>query len=209
MMLSEFDHIYWLGGSPCAGKSSIAQKLCEQFGLHLYHCDSQFEQHLKQVTPKTAPTIHHLHQLSCDELWLRPVAEQLRTEITYHEEQFQMILADLQKLPTETKILVEGAVLMPTAVSPYLHQNHQAIWIIPTASFQRHHYAQRPWVQGVLKDCGQPDLAFENWMQRDIAYAKWIRQETAVHELNCLVVDGSYTIEENCQRAAQLLQLGS
>lgn len=206
-MFSEFGHVFWLGGSPCAGKSSIAQQLAEQFDLHFYHCDSEFERQLKQITADSAPTIHHLHQLSCNELWLRPVDEQLRTEIAYHHEQFQMVLADLQQLPTDQKILVEGAVLMPTAVFPHLAHPHQAIWVVPTPAFQRHHYAQRPWIHGVLQNCSQPDLAFENWMQRDIAYAKWTQQETAVRNLNCLVVDGTHTIEENQQRVAQYFQL--
>ncbi|WP_420632092.1 hypothetical protein [Candidatus Leptofilum sp.] len=206
-MSSEFAPVYWLGGSPCAGKSSIAQQLATQFGLHLYHCDTAFEQHLKRVTAESTPTIHHLHHLSCDELWLRPIAEQLRTEIAYHEEQFQLFLSDLRQLPAKPKILVEGAALMPTAVFPHLSRPNRAVWLVPTANFQRHHYAQRPWIHNVLQDCSQPAQAFENWMQRDIAYAKWVRQETAVRNLNCLVVDGSHSIEENCQRVARLLQL--
>jgi hypothetical protein len=44
-------------------------------------------------------------------------------------------------------------------------------------------------------------------MQRDIAYANWIRQETAVCQLNCLVVDGSHSIAENCRRVSDQLQL--
>ena len=151
--------------------------------------------------------IHHLHQLSCDELWLRPVAEQLRTEIEYHVQQFQLILADLRQLPAKQKILVEGAALMPTAVLPHLSQPEHAIWIVPTESFQRHHYAQRPWIHNVLQNCSQPDQAFENWMLRDIAYAKWNRLKQPVRQLNCLVVDGSHSITENCQRVAHLLQL--
>ena len=208
-MTPNFDHIYWLGGSPCAGKSSIAHQLVEQFDLHLYHCDTEFERQQAQVTAESAPTIHQLHRLSCDELWLRPVAEQLRTEIVYQEEQFQLILADLRQLPARQKILVEGSALMPTAVFPHLSRPAQAIWLVPTAAFQRHHYAQRPWIHGVLQDCTQPAQAFENWMQRDIAYANWIRQETAVRQLNCLVVDGRHSIEENCCRVAQALGLQS
>lgn len=208
-MPSEFAHVYWLGGSPCAGKSSIARQLAEQFGLHLYHCDTEFERQLAQVTAESAPTIHRLHQLSCNELWLRPVAEQLRTEIAYQAEQFEMILADLRQLPVEPKILVEGSALMPTAVFHHLAHRQQAVWLVPTAVFQRHHYAQRPWIHDVLKDCHQPALAFENWMARDIAYANWVQLETDMRQLTCLVVDGTHSLAENGQRVAEALQLTS
>ena len=195
--------------SPCAGKSSIARQLAAQFSLHLYHCDTEFERQIKQVTVEIAPTIHHLHRLSCDDLWLRPIAEQLRTEIDYYAERFQMILTDLHKLPSEPKIVVEGAELMPTAVFPQLSRREQAIWVVPTEPFQRFHYAQRPWVRGVLSQCSQPEQAFENWMQRDAAFARWIQQETAARQLNCLLVDGSRSIEDNCRHVAQALGLES
>lgn len=206
-MTTPFDHIYWLGGSPCAGKSSIAHQLADQFGLHLYHCDTEFERQRQQATAVSAPTIHHLHQLTCDELWLRPVAEQLQTEIAYQAEQFELILADLRQLPRKPRILVEGAVLMPTAVSPHLSQPHQAIWLVPTEPFQRLHYAQRPWIHDVLRNCTQPEQAFENWMQRDAAFARWVQQETAVRQLNCLVVDGQQTIAETSRQIAHAFGL--
>lgn len=196
-MSAELEHVYWLGGSPCAGKSSIAHRLASQYGLTLYHCDSEFERQQQHVTAVTAPTIYQLNQMSCDELWLRPVAEQLRTAIQFYTEQFHMILAELCQKPTDAPILVEGAALLPTIIAPHLAMPQRAVWIIPTDQFQRRHYAQRPWIHGVLRQCSQPEQAFEKWMQRDAAFANWIQQETAVHNLPCLVVDGRRTILEN------------
>ena len=45
-------HVYWLGGSPCAGKSSIADSLVERYGFRLYRCDEAYFVHEKVVTPK-------------------------------------------------------------------------------------------------------------------------------------------------------------
>jgi len=32
-------HVYWLGGAPCAGKSTVAGILADQFRLAIYHTD--------------------------------------------------------------------------------------------------------------------------------------------------------------------------
>jgi broad-specificity NMP kinase len=37
--------VFWLGGSPCAGKSSISERLASDFGLDIYHVDEAFEIH--------------------------------------------------------------------------------------------------------------------------------------------------------------------
>ena len=31
--------IYWLGGSTCAGKSTISNVFSEKYGFTIYHCD--------------------------------------------------------------------------------------------------------------------------------------------------------------------------
>ena len=38
----------WIGGSPCCGKSSVAEILRDRFGLNYYKCDDHFDRHLQQ-----------------------------------------------------------------------------------------------------------------------------------------------------------------
>jgi hypothetical protein len=113
-------HIIWLGGSPCAGKSSIAAALCAENRWRYYKCDDYVNIHLTRSRPQTAPTLHELHALSCDELWMRPLAEQVRTEIAYCVELFSEILTDLRALPVDRPLMAEGAALLPHLVAPLL-----------------------------------------------------------------------------------------
>lgn len=39
------DNIYWIGGSPCAGKTSISEMLVEKYGFTLYRCDDYLDKH--------------------------------------------------------------------------------------------------------------------------------------------------------------------
>ena len=196
-------HIYWLGGSPCAGKSTIAEMLANRYNLHYFNCDHAFARHQQQSNPSDQPTLYGLGQLTCDEIWLVPVAEQVARVIAIYEEEFALLLADLQALPTNRPILAEGAALMPVLVAQQEAWRDQAAWVVPTPAFQQHHYAQRPWVREVLKACSDPAQAFTNWMQRDQAFAHYIATTATQQGLPLLQVDGKQTVVQNADWVAR------
>ena len=189
-------HVYWIGGSPCAGKSTVAQALADRYNLHYYQCDAFFAEHQRRACAAHQPTLQRLATLSCDEIWLVPVAEQVARVQTIYSEEFAMILDDLRALPMDHPILVEGAALLPPLVLPYLPRQQQAIWITPTPAFQRIHYARRPWIHDVLRTCTDATQAFQNWMARDETYAAWLKEQTTVAGLRLLPVDGQQTSDE-------------
>ena len=142
-------HVYWIGGSPCSGKSSIVDLLAASTGTStklshhaaaVYHCDDHFDKHLKLTTLKEQPAFYRLRDMSWDDLWMRSVAEQVAHELAIYREQFTMILADLLKLPTDKPILVEGAALLPELVVEVMAQRNQAFYEVPTPDFQYRMY---------------------------------------------------------------------
>ena len=195
-MKNKFSHVYWLGGSPCSGKSSVAEILVERFGLTYYKCDDAFDRHAQQVTAVSHPTFHKITNMNWNDIWMRPVATQVAEEIEIYREELDMILADLAKMGTSKPILAEGAALMPEIVMPLISSPNQAAWMVPTETFQRETYAKRPWIQGILKNCEQPDIAFRNWMDRDVAFAQCVVDETAVSNLKLFTTDGTRSIAE-------------
>jgi len=199
--------IYYLGGSPCSGKSTIAERLAERYSLHYFNCDAAFADHLQASDPVEQPTLHRLRTMTSDEIWLVPVADQLARVIAIYREEFSLLLADFRALPADQPILAEGAALLPELVVQDPTRAQHAAWIVPTAAFQQQHYAQRPWVADVLKASRDPQQAFANWMARDAAFADHIAATTRAAELPLLRVDGSRTIEENGRWAATRLGL--
>lgn len=55
--------VYWLGGSPCAGKSLIADSLVQTYGFQVYRCDDAFFRHEKIVTLEHQPIFYRLVHL--------------------------------------------------------------------------------------------------------------------------------------------------
>jgi hypothetical protein len=88
MPKNALDHITWIGGSPCSGKSSIADALIAAYGFQLYRCDDAYWQHAKIVTSEKQPVFHKLSQFSLysDDLWMRPVGQQVEEEIALYRE---------------------------------------------------------------------------------------------------------------------------
>ncbi len=77
-------HIYWIGGSPCSGKSAIADAFVKKYGFVLYHCDQAYYKYCKLITAEQQPTFHRLIHLSSEELWMRPVPQQVAEEIAFY-----------------------------------------------------------------------------------------------------------------------------
>jgi adenylate kinase family enzyme len=185
----------WLGGSPCAGKSSVADRLAARYGLTLYRCDDAFDRHLAQCNAQDHPVLSAISRMSWDEIWMRPVAVQVAAELDAYREEWGMILDDLQRLPEGRPLLVEGCALLPELVA-LLVPPQRARWFVPTPAFQRQHYAQRAFIQDILVQCRDPQTAWDNWMQRDEQFGRAVADNAALRGYTVEWVDGQRSIEE-------------
>jgi len=138
---------------------------------------------------------------------MQPIEDLVHDAIACYQEHFALICEDLLVIPKQQSLLVEGTVLLPRDVATILPNRNQAIWLIPTPDFQRDHYSQRAWVRGVVEQCSNADVAFNNRMERDVQFAKWIEAEVAELNLQLLKVDGTHTLETNAEVVASHFQL--
>ncbi|OKP82537.1 hypothetical protein [Paenibacillus sp. P32E] len=189
--------IYWIGGSSCAGKSTLAKMYAEKYELELYSCDEYFDRHLQDVSTSEYPAMHKVSTMSPNEaFYTREVQEQLSVYIQVFIEDFSFVIKDLAKRK-DKPVVVEGNQLLPSLVSAHLNEHHKAIWIIPTEQFQREQYSKREWIQGILQNTENPALAFNKWMSRDALFSEFVQKSAFELQLNVLEVDGSKTLQEN------------
>jgi hypothetical protein len=171
--------MYWIGGSPCAGKSSIARLLAARHGLRHFECDAR-------LTPPADPD-------KCGRLARSPEWQAAR-EIAFYRDRFGAVVASL---PSDDRVLAEGTDLLPELLAGHGVPMNQAIWIVPTPEFQLRYYAQREWVAAYLEECADPVQAFENWMRRDILFADHVRERAAGLGATVMIVDGGRSFEQN------------
>lgn len=197
--------VYWLGGAPCAGKSTIAEKLAEKHNLTYYRVDDHFERHIKQTNPDDHPACEAFKKMGLEDVWMAPVSLQLKREWEIYQELFDFVLADLMGL--SKPVIVEGAGCLPELVSPFLELSQCGVWMVPTDHFHDSYYQKREWAPQIVKDCSNPRQAYANWMSRDHAFAQRIIEQTKTYNLSCLVVDGKQSIQENIRWAEKEFEL--
>lgn len=201
--MSEALATFWIGGSPCAGKSSIADRLALRHDLRVYRCDDAFDEHLRRFTAEEHPIAARLIALSCDELWLRPVPTQIAEEFAFYREEFSLIRDDLRAMPEGRPVIAEGTALLPDCLDRLGVDPGRTIWIVPTEPFQRRHYAERPWRHDILRACSERARAWEQWMARDVGFAQEVAEEARRRGYRVLTVDGSRSIEEMSEIVAR------
>ena len=200
-------NVFWLGGSPCSGKSSISLILASRFDLDVYHVDDAFETHTQRLDPVDHPALTKWRDSSWDERLMQPINNLVQDVIACYREHFALILEDIKEESRRKSLLVEGTALLPKPVASVLTKRNQAIWIIPSADFQIAHYSEREWAWDIAAQCRDPEAAFHNWMERDIRFAELVESEAAALNLPILRVDGNRTLEENAETVARHFQL--
>jgi 2-phosphoglycerate kinase len=186
----------------------MAQVLADEYELHTYHCDEAFAEHRQQVTASRQPMLHKWTHTAWDELWMQPREILVAEAIACYQEHFQLVVKDLLARPQSERVLAEGTCLLPGSVGKVLSSKDRAIWVIPTERFQKAHYRGRgAWVEGILSECTRPEVAFQNWMDRDAKFARWVAQRANELGLRIVQVDGRQTIAENVRLIAALLRL--
>ena len=199
--MTDLRNVYWMGGSPCAGKSTICERLAEKYSLNYYCVDSHYEAHLARADAVRHPNVVRLRSITWNDVFLRPVQDLLRDEIAFYHEVIELIVEDLRRLPSDQPVVAEGAALLPELVAPYLPDIQHGLWVVPTETFQREHYSKRPWIHAILAETRDPAQAFENWMCRDARFAEYVRAGCAERGFEVIVVDGEAGLEENLRRA--------
>lgn len=193
-MTTTLDHVFWIGGSPCAGKSTIAHRLAAAHDLQSYSCDDAWDRHLARADPVQTPHFAQVATLDCDGIWMQPVSHQVEREVAIYREEFAFILEDLRALPTDRRILAEGCALLPDLLAQHGIPANRSLWIVPTPAFQLKHYAQRDWIGDVVATCTNPRQAWQNWMDRDIGFGQEVATTARHLGRTVLTVDGSQPI---------------
>jgi 2-phosphoglycerate kinase len=185
-----FSQAYILGGSPCSGKSTIAEMLTAKYSIQYYKADDHDPEHMQRAAQDQQPIMIKYSKMNWDQIWSQSVDQLLQDEIGYYHERFPFILDDLSKLNLETPVILEGAAFLPELINSYPVNRRNVVFMIPTLEFQRHHYAQRSWAQSILQECHDPKQAFDNWMQRDTSFGENIMKQANIDGFRVIVVDG-------------------
>ena len=175
-------NIYWIGGSPCAGKSTVAEILSQRYGLYYFKVDDFLDEYTNRGATKGYPICKKQKEMSWEQIWMREPELQCEEEFAFYAEIFAFVLEDIKQIHNVKGIITEGAAYVPKLMKLSGISKDRYLSITPTAEFQIFHYRKREFVPYILESCEDKESAFRNWMNRDILFAEEVRRQCREEE---------------------------
>jgi len=206
--MKDLHHVYWIGGAPGAGKSTIARRLAARRGLELYATDDVMGDHARRSTAADAPYLERFMAMDMDERWLtRSPETMLETFHWFRGEAFPLIVEDLLRLPAGTPVVAEGFRLLPHLVVPLLENMDHAVWLLPTPAFRDAALASRGALWDLPGRTSDPQRARLNLSRRDRMFTDRLHQETQRLGLRAIAVGTRMSANHLAERVAAALGL--
>lgn len=202
-------NVFWLGGGSGAGKSTIARRLADRHGWHLYATDDVMRDHAGRTTSEEAPFLHEFIAMGMDERWVNRTPEvMLETFHWFRGEGFGLIVEDLLRLPREQPVIVEGFRLLPHLVKPLLAAPEHAVWLLPTPDFRRAAFRSRSVPgEGFVAKTSDPAKAGRNLAERDRMFTSHLREEAERLRLHTIDVDTTMTEDALAEQVSTTFRL--
>ncbi len=188
--------IYFVGGSPCAGKSTVCEDISKKYDLYYFKVDDFLDKYMKKAALNDKPLCKKNLSMTFEEIWMRDPVTQKDEELGIYKEIFEYVIHDLENISCDKDILTEGCAYLPTLIKKLGVQNTSYLAIIPTKDFQILHYQKRPYVSSMLEGCLNKKEAFGNWMERDFLFSKEIERECKNENFKVIINDGKTNIDE-------------
>ncbi len=199
---------YYIGGSPCSGKSTIAEALSKKYNLHYFKVDDYLDKYMKQGATNKKEICLKVETMNAEQIWMRDPLVQCEEELLIYEEIFEFILEDLKKIDCKNGIITEGAAYLPKMIKCFNIPFEKYISITPSKEFQIFHYSKRQWVPYVLAECSNKEKAFENWMNRDVLFAEKVQQQCNELGYLSLINNGELAVDELINKVVSHFGLG-
>ena len=126
----------WIGGPPASGKTTVATRLARRHGLRLYSADTRTWDHRDRAIRAGDAAARKWESLTPVERWEQSTPAEM-LDMSLHRARGPMVLDDVRALPRSPLIIAEGSPLPAAAVASGTIDRARAVWLLPTADFQR------------------------------------------------------------------------
>lgn len=192
-------HVYWIGGCPSGGKTTVARALLEKKEFLYYNIDEHANNFFERAIVEKHKNFLTIMQTGFDELLMLPDDIWLKTTILSMKECFQMIIADLYKIPNNRPIIIEGADLLPMLLAEACEQN-RVVFINPSYDYLCEYLPKQTWVKNILSQLHDDNyklLFIKNLIHKYNIFRLYLLEGAEKLNLKVVITNNSESIEEN------------
>ena len=192
------EKIYWIGGSPCSGKSTVAEMISERLGMVYFKLDDLLDELISGAAQNGGISCSAVQSMTPEEIWMRHPEIQCREEFAIYREIFPLALEKLTAAAAaaDRPVITEGAGWLPELMQDIGVERSRFFCLVPSREFQIREYSKRPWIEYVLEGCSDKKAAFSGWMERDTLFALQAAEDARRLGYPVMVNDGTADIEE-------------
>lgn len=203
-------NIYYIGGSPCSGKSTITEIIAKKYNLYYFKVDDFLDKYIACSAEKGYEICAKQSKLNFEQIFMQNPEKLCEEELQIYGEIFELIKEDMQEIHLqndENGIIAEGAAFLPKLMAQENIPGNRYISITPTKDFQVEHYKKREWLPYILGGCSDKEKAFQNWMDRDALFAEDVRKQCEKMGYKSIVTDGKVSIEDMLDTVCRQFEL--
>ena len=190
---AKLGHVLWFGGGSRGGKSTLSERLSEEFGFTYYNGDAHALGHMKTAKKDLYPNLwlagqkwakgeffEYLGAMSAEEM-----AEVFRS---WGDEDLELAVEDLLSLPNDKPIAADGCATNPGGLLR-IAERRNIVLLISTDAFQRQ------MIESSAKERGEEPE--ENYIDGQRLFSEYQRAEAKRMNTTVIVTGGRLSLDES------------
>ncbi|BCG57178.1 hypothetical protein [Paenibacillus sp. URB8-2] len=140
------DHVYWICGGPCGGKSTMTEMVSSKWGMTLYSSDDHTFEYQKKANPQDHPAILR-HFVDWEWYFLGRGNDRGQWLNSVFEESVEFIILDLLQMGKDKPIVVDT--FMEPEFLKAIADHNQIVYLFAEDELIRSGYLERHHLKGM------------------------------------------------------------
>ena len=108
---------YFIGGSPCSGKSTITEILAKKYDFFYFKVDDFLDKYIDMGASEGCRVCTKIQSMSPEETWMRDPAMQCEEELAWYREVFDYVCEEINQIQNVSGIIAKFSTVISKSFS--------------------------------------------------------------------------------------------
>jgi len=205
-------HVLWVGGAPCAGKTTLSKRPTNDFSMLYYDGDCHFEEHFETASdesPVTCRARDRVHRENSSAWMFEQESEEMAVFMRdLGREDLVRAIKDLLELPSDRPIVVD----LYNGHPPWMRRvvdPDRMIFLVSTDAFQESGWHQRDGAfRREIEQCDDPEWSMTQFIDCCLTMSRQVQEECREYGLPLLITGGCLELDEAYEAVCNHFHVG-